>query len=184
VNRRRLEQVVTDLATAPHDDGVLVIDDSGDRKAGTKTAHVVRQYLGSIGKIDGGIVAVTSLLADERVYSSLHATPYTPAARLPKGKADPDFRTTPSLRSNWSTRRSKPGSCCGRSSPNSRQTPTWRVLAANDWLGHPHGCGYTLWSVPPIDLFPQPRHIESASLLASAPAAGSSAEDGGGRWSG
>lgn len=43
INRRRLELLVTDPATAPHADGVLVIDDSGDRKAGTKTAHVARQ---------------------------------------------------------------------------------------------------------------------------------------------
>jgi hypothetical protein len=97
MNRRRLELVVTDPATAPHEAGVLVIDDSGDRKAGTKTAHVARQYLGSIGKVDGGIVAVTSLWADERVYYPLHVKPYTPAARLSKGKADPAFRTKPQL---------------------------------------------------------------------------------------
>jgi hypothetical protein len=97
MNRRRLELVVTDPATAPHEAGVLVIDDSGDRKAGTKTAHVARQYLGSIGKVDGGIVAVTSLWADERVYYPLHVKPYTPATRLPKGKADPAFRTKPQL---------------------------------------------------------------------------------------
>jgi SRSO17 transposase len=42
VNRRRLELLVTDPATAPHEAGVLVIDDSGDRKAGGKTAHVAR----------------------------------------------------------------------------------------------------------------------------------------------
>jgi SRSO17 transposase len=76
---------------------VLVIDDSGDRKAGTKTAHVAKQYLGSIGKIEAGIVAVTSLWADERVYYPLHVRPYTPAGRLPQGKADPDFRTKPQL---------------------------------------------------------------------------------------
>jgi DDE superfamily endonuclease len=97
MNRRRLELVVTDPATAPHEAGVLVIDDSGDRKAGTKTAHVARQYLGSIGKVDGGIVAVTSLWADERVYYPLHVKPYTPAGRLSKGKADPAFRTKPQL---------------------------------------------------------------------------------------
>jgi hypothetical protein len=97
INRRRLELLVTDPTTAPHAAGVLVIDDSGDRKAGTKTAHVARQYLGSIGKVDGGIVAVTSLWADERVYYPLHVRPYTPAERLPKGKADPEFRTKPQL---------------------------------------------------------------------------------------
>jgi hypothetical protein len=97
INRQRLELAVADPVTAPHADGVLVIDDSGDRKAGTRTAHVARQYLGSIGKVDGGIVAVTSLWADERIYYPLHLRPYTPAERLPKGKADPDFRTKPQL---------------------------------------------------------------------------------------
>jgi len=97
INRCRLDLVVTDPATAPHANGVLVIDDSGDRKAGTKTAHVARQYLGSLGKVDGGIVAVTSLWADERIYHPLDVKPYTPAERLPKGKSDPDFRTKPQL---------------------------------------------------------------------------------------
>jgi SRSO17 transposase len=88
---------VADPATAPHAPDVLVIDGSGDRKAGTKTAHVARHYLGSIGKLDGGIVAVTSLRADERVDCPLHVKPYTPAERLPKGKAAPDFPTEPRL---------------------------------------------------------------------------------------
>ena len=39
VNTRRLELLAADPATAPHGGGVLVIDDSGDRKDG-KTAHV------------------------------------------------------------------------------------------------------------------------------------------------
>jgi hypothetical protein len=97
VNQRRLELLLGDPATAPHEQGVLVIDDTGDRKAGTKTAHVARQYLGSVGKTDNGIVAVTSLWADERVYWPAHVTPYTPASRLPKGKTDPGFRTKPQL---------------------------------------------------------------------------------------
>src|ERR671931_1877654 len=63
LNARRLELACADPATTPHEGGVLVIDDSGDRKAGTQTAHVARQYLGSIGKIDNGIVAVSSLWA-------------------------------------------------------------------------------------------------------------------------
>ena len=40
---------MADPATAPHGGGVLVIDDSGDRKDGSKTAHVGRQYLGRYG---------------------------------------------------------------------------------------------------------------------------------------
>jgi len=97
VNRRRLELLLGDPATRPHERGVLVLDDTGDRKAGTKTAHVARQYLGSLGKTDNGIVAVSSLWADERVYWPLHVAPYTPASRLPKGKRDPGFRTKPQL---------------------------------------------------------------------------------------
>jgi hypothetical protein len=34
---------------------------TGDRKDGMATAHVARQYLGSVDKVDNGIVAVTSL---------------------------------------------------------------------------------------------------------------------------
>ena len=97
VNQRRLELLLGDPATAPHAQGVLVIDDTGDRKDGNATAHVARQYLGSVGKTDNGIVAVTSLWADARCYWPLHAVPYTPASRLAKGKSDPGFRTKPQL---------------------------------------------------------------------------------------
>jgi SRSO17 transposase len=97
VNRQRLALLFTDPATRPHDQGVLIIDETGDRKHGTKTAHVARQYLGSVGKVDNGIVAVTSLWADERIYFPLHVEPYEPAERLPKGKKDPAFRTKPQI---------------------------------------------------------------------------------------
>jgi hypothetical protein len=95
VNRRRVQLLLDDPATAPHEQGVLVIDDTGARKAGNKTAHVARQYLGSVGKTDNGIVAVSSLWADERVSWPVDVTPYTPAGWLPKGKRDPGFRTKP-----------------------------------------------------------------------------------------
>src|SRR3984957_3882658 len=60
VNARRLELLLADPATAPHGGGVLVIDDSGDRKDGAKTAHVGHQWLGRYGKTDNGVVAVTT----------------------------------------------------------------------------------------------------------------------------
>ncbi len=94
---RRLALLCRDPATRPHDGGVLIIDETGDRKDGTKTAHVAHQYLGSVGKIAHGSVSVTSLWADEAVYYPLHVVPYTPAKRLPKGKDDPAFRTKPQL---------------------------------------------------------------------------------------
>jgi hypothetical protein len=97
VNERRVGLLCQDPATAPHGQGALVIDDTGDRKDGTATAHVARQYLGSVGKVDNGIVAVTSLWADERCYWPVHAVPYTPASRLPGGERDPGFKTKPEL---------------------------------------------------------------------------------------
>src|SRR5215467_7668694 len=92
-NDRRLELLLADPATAPHGGGVLVIDDSGDRKDGVKTAHVGRQWLGRYGKTGNGVVTVTTVRADERVYYPVHAVPYTPARHFATGKNDPAFRT-------------------------------------------------------------------------------------------
>ncbi|MGJ6969763.1 transposase [Streptosporangium sp. G11] len=48
INARRFELLRTDPVTAPHAGGVLVVDDTGDRKDGTATAHTAHQYLGSV----------------------------------------------------------------------------------------------------------------------------------------
>jgi len=45
VQAERLELLREDPATAPSSAGVLVIDETGDRKDGHHTAHVGRQYL-------------------------------------------------------------------------------------------------------------------------------------------
>src|SRR5829696_2681893 len=50
LNARRLAPLQSEAATAAHRGGVLVLDDTGDRKDGTATAHVGRQYLGSVGR--------------------------------------------------------------------------------------------------------------------------------------
>jgi hypothetical protein len=97
INARRLALLRADPATAPHGRGVLVIDDSGDRKDGTATAHVGRQWLGRLGKTDNAVVTVTTLWADERIYYPLHALPYTPAHHFPQGRSDPGFRTKPRI---------------------------------------------------------------------------------------
>jgi SRSO17 transposase len=46
----------------------------GDRKWAKKTAHVGRQWLANIGKTESGVVSVTSLWADERIYYSVYFT--------------------------------------------------------------------------------------------------------------
>ena len=60
VTARRLGVLRADALTAPTTRGVLVIDEHGDRKWGTKTAHVGRQYLANLGKTDNGVVSVTT----------------------------------------------------------------------------------------------------------------------------
>jgi hypothetical protein len=112
INRRRLELLVNDPATAPHTRGVIAIDDSGDRKDGTATAHVGRQWLGRYGKTDNGIVTVTTVWADERVYYPLHAEPYTPAARFPRKQADPEFRTKLQIAADLITQARSAGVIC------------------------------------------------------------------------
>ena len=93
MNERRLAVLRHDPVMAPTEDGVLVIDEHGDRKWGRKTAHIGKQYLANLGKIDTGVVSVTSLWADEHLYYPLHVEPYTPAHHFEQGKADPNFRT-------------------------------------------------------------------------------------------
>ena len=93
VQAERLRLLRTDPSTAPNERGVLVIDETGDRKDGHHTAHVSRQYLANLGKIDNGVVSVSSLWADEGIYYPLDVEPYTPAVYFAKGKQDPAFRT-------------------------------------------------------------------------------------------
>jgi hypothetical protein len=93
VNERRLELMVDENTTAPSEEGVLVIDEHGDRKWGRHTAHVGRQWLANIGKTENGVVSVSSLFADEGVYYPVDFEPYTPAHHFGGGKNDPAFRT-------------------------------------------------------------------------------------------
>jgi SRSO17 transposase len=97
VTTRRLDLLRADPATAPHAGGVLIVDETGDRKDGDQTAHVGRQYLGNRGKIENGVVSVGSVWADESVYYPLAVEPYTPERWFADGKADPAFRTKPQL---------------------------------------------------------------------------------------
>jgi SRSO17 transposase len=97
VNRRRVELMLEEPETAPVESGALVIDETGDRKDGKATAHVGKQYLGGIGKTDNGVVSVSSLYAEERLYYPLEVEPYTPAHHFEGGKTDPAFRTKPRI---------------------------------------------------------------------------------------
>jgi SRSO17 transposase len=97
VNQRRLDLLREAAPTCPTDAGVLIIDETGDRKWGHKTAHVGRQYLSSLGKIDNGVVSVETVWADENVYYPVSLEPYTPSHWFAGGKRDPQFRTKPQI---------------------------------------------------------------------------------------
>ncbi len=63
-----------------------------NRKSGNFTAGVGRQYIGEIGKLDNGIVAVTTHLYDRQKNLPLDVEIYQPASSLPSGKKDPYFQ--------------------------------------------------------------------------------------------
>jgi SRSO17 transposase len=52
----------------------------------------VNTAVANLGKIDNGVVSVSSLWADERVYYPVDVEPYTPAQYEASGKQDPAFR--------------------------------------------------------------------------------------------
>ena len=97
LNAQRLKLLQANPVTRWHEGGVLIIDETGDRKKGKASAYVSRQYLGSIGKIDNGVVSVSSHWADEHVHYPLNVLPYTAAERLPEGKHNPQFASKPQL---------------------------------------------------------------------------------------
>src|SRR5215217_5275917 len=142
VNERRLELSFEELIIAPTENGVLVIDEHGDRKWGKRTAHVGRQWLANIGKTDSGMVSVTSLWADEGVYWPMDFEPYTPSHHFEGGKNDPAFRTKLKIASELVEM------AVGRGSP-------FRAVVADSFYGEDEGfkrklsdllgAGYTCW---------------------------------------
>jgi hypothetical protein len=93
MNRRRVKLILKETKSVPSAEGVLVIDEHGDRKWGKHTAHVGRQWLANLGKTESGVVSVSSLWVDEGVYWPVNFEPYTPAHHFEGGKEDPKFRT-------------------------------------------------------------------------------------------
>jgi SRSO17 transposase len=68
----------------------VVIDETGDRKKGTKTDYVARQYLGSVGKIDRGIVSVNAYGIYQNITFPLICQVFKPKGTL---KEEDTYRT-------------------------------------------------------------------------------------------
>jgi SRSO17 transposase len=97
LNRRRLARWKAHPVLAPHGGGVLIVDETGDPKRGHRIVLAAQQYLGKLGHVANGVVAVTSHWADGSRHVPVGVKPYRPASRLPKGRKDPDFHTKPAL---------------------------------------------------------------------------------------
>ena len=63
----------------------IIIDETGDRKKGRKTDYVARQYLGSVGKVDRGIVSVNAYGVYENITFPLLFKVYKPKGTLKAG---------------------------------------------------------------------------------------------------
>ena len=72
----------------------LIIDETGDRKKGRKTDYVSRQYIGNLGKIENGIVAVTAYGLIEGMTVILAFDIYKPKQRLKPGDV---YRSKPEI---------------------------------------------------------------------------------------
>jgi SRSO17 transposase len=72
----------------------LIIDETGDQKKGKKTDYVNRQYLGKLGKIDNGIVAVTAWGLIDDITIPLIFEVFKPKERL---KAQDTYRSKPEI---------------------------------------------------------------------------------------
>lgn len=88
---RRLELV---LKTLKGRKIVLIIDETGDQKKGKKTDYVSRQYIGKLGKIENGLVAVVAYGLIDGITFPLMFEVYKPKERLKPGEV---YRTKPQI---------------------------------------------------------------------------------------
>jgi SRSO17 transposase len=63
----------------------VVIDETGDRRKGKKTDYVARQYLGSVGKVDNGIVSVNAYGIYSNITFPLIVKIFKPKGTLKEG---------------------------------------------------------------------------------------------------
>ncbi len=85
LRERRLELI---LKALNGQEIVVIIDETGDRKKGKKTDYVSRQYIGNLGKVENGIVAVTAYGVIAGMTVMLAFEVYKPKSRVKKGDSE------------------------------------------------------------------------------------------------
>ena len=78
LNEVRVKLLKTLPQTRPRPEGVLILDDSGSPRRGTKIANTKRQYIGQVGKTANGYVLVTTHYADGGKHWPVDLAPYRP----------------------------------------------------------------------------------------------------------
>lgn len=82
VEELKTRRLTSTLKALKNEKIIVVIDETGDRKKGKKTDYVARQYLGSIGKIDNGIVSVNAYGVYENITFPLIFKVFKPKGTL------------------------------------------------------------------------------------------------------
>ena len=73
---------------------LLIIDETGDAKKGRSTDYVKRQYIGNLGKVENGIVAVSAYGVIDNMTFPLTFRLYKPKERLKAGEV---YQTKPQI---------------------------------------------------------------------------------------
>lgn len=87
----RLQLIIQVLKGRPI---ILIIDETGDRKKGNTTDYVKGQYIGNLGKVENGIVAVTAYGVFCGITFPLLFEVYKPRERL---KPEDKYLTKPQI---------------------------------------------------------------------------------------
>ena len=96
----RLRRLQKTLQALKEEKIIVIIDETGDRKKGNKTDYVSRQYLGSVGKIDRGIVSVNAYGVYKNITFPLMFKIFKPKGTL---KEDEQYKTKIQLASEMIT---------------------------------------------------------------------------------
>jgi SRSO17 transposase len=91
LRQRRLALIKSVVKERPF---ILCIDETGDKKKGTTTDYVARQYIGNLGKIENGIVSVNAYGVLDGLTFPLVFEVFKPQRRLHK---EDQYRTKPQI---------------------------------------------------------------------------------------
>ncbi len=91
LRKRRLALI---LKMINEEEIIVIIDETGDRKKGKATDYVKRQYIGNLGKIENGIVAVTAYGIFQEMTFPLLFEVYKPRERLKEGD---EYKSKPKI---------------------------------------------------------------------------------------